>query len=310
MTPWTYRNRALGAGRMDTAEILKKVRQIEIQTGKLVSETFSGEYLSVFKGQGIEFAEVREYIPGDDIRSIDWNVTARTGVPYIKKYNETRELTLMIACDVSASQRFGSLDKLKQETAAELAALFAFSAMTNNDKVGLLLFSDKIELFVPPKKGKKHILRLIRELLAFEPSSRGTDIALALKTLTKVIRRQGILVLLSDFLSPVEQFSKPFRLAAKKFDLIPVIISDRRERTLPRLPVCLAVQDPESAEEAFINLSGAASRAVEQDAQTRQQALTQLFNPLKIEPISVDTAQPAADPVIAFFKRRAKKLKR
>lgn len=244
---------------MDTAEILKKVRQIEIQTGKLVSETFSGEYLSVFKGQGIEFAEVREYIPGDDIRSIDWNVTARTGVPYIKKYNETRELTLMIACDVSASQRFGSLDKLKQETAAELAALFAFSAMTNNDKVGLLLFSDKIELFVPPKKGKKHILRLIRELLAFEPSSRGTDIALALKTLTKVIRRQGILVLLSDFLSPVEQFSKPFRLAAKKFDLIPVIISDRRERTLPRLPVCLAVQDPESAEEAFINLSGAAA---------------------------------------------------
>ena len=309
MTPWTYRNRALGADRMDTAEILKKVRQIEIQTGKLVSETFSGEYLSVFKGQGIEFAEVREYIPGDDIRSIDWNVTARTGVPYIKKYNETRELTLMIACDVSASQRFGSLDKLKQETAAELAALFAFSAMTNNDKVGLLLFSDKIELFVPPKKGKKHILRLIRELLAFEPSSRGTDIALALKTLTKVIRRQGILVLLSDFLSPVEQFSKPFRLAAKKFDLIPVIISDRRERTLPRLPVCLAVQDPESAEEAFINLSGAAARAVEQDAQTRQQALTQLFNPLKIEPISVDTAQPAADPVIAFFKRRAKKLK-
>lgn len=295
---------------MDTAEILKKVRQIEIQTGKLVSETFSGEYLSVFKGQGIEFAEVREYIPGDDIRSIDWNVTARTGVPYIKKYNETRELTLMIACDVSASQHFGSLDKLKQETAAELAALFAFSAMTNNDKVGLLLFSDKIELFVPPKKGKKHILRLIRELLAFEPSSRGTDIALALKTLTKVIRRQGILVLLSDFLSPVEQFSKPFRLAAKKFDLIPVIISDRRERTLPRLPVCLAVQDPESAEEAFINLSGAAARAVEQDAQTRQQALTQLFNPLKIEPISVDTAQPAADPVIAFFKRRAKKLKR
>ena len=310
MTPWTYRNRALGAGRMDTAEILKKVRQIEIQTGKLVSETFSGEYLSVFKGQGIEFAEVREYIPGDDIRSIDWNVTARTGVPYIKKYNETRELTLMIACDVSASQRFGSLDKLKQETAAELAALFAFSAMTNNDKVGLLLFSDKIELFVPPKKGKKHILRLIRELLAFEPSSRGTDIALALKTLTKVIRRQGILVLLSDFLSPVEQFSKPFRLAAKKFDLIPVIISDRRERTLPRLPVCLAVQDPESAEEAFINLSGAAARAVEQDAQARRQALTQLFNPLKIEPISVDTAQPAADPVIAFFKRRAKKLKR
>ena len=154
---------------MDTAEILKKVRQIGIQTNKLVSETFAGEYLSAFKGQGIEFAEVREYTPGDDIRSIDWNVTARTGIPYIKKYNEERELTLMIACDVSASQRFGSTDKLKQELAAELSALFAFSAIKNSDKVGLMLFSDKIELFVPPKKGKKHVLRLIRELVAFEP---------------------------------------------------------------------------------------------------------------------------------------------
>ena len=295
---------------MDTAEILKKVRQIEIQTGKLVSESCSGEYLSVFEGRGIEFAEVREYIPGDDIRSIDWNVTARTGVPFVKKYNETRELTLIIACDVSASQRFGSWDKLKQETAAELAALFAFSAMTNNDKVGLLLFSDKIELFVPPKKGKKHILRLIRELLAFEPSSKGTDIALALKTLTKVIRRQGILVLLSDFMAPIEQFEKPFRLAAKKFDLIPVVISDRREKTLPALSACLAVQDPETGAEGMLTLSHAAAAHLQQDAQQRDYALKQLFNPLKIEAISVDTAQPAADPVIAFFKRRAKKLKR
>ena len=141
---------------MDTAEILKKVRQIEIQTDRLVSETFAGEYLSTFKGQGIEFAEVREYIPGDDVRSIDWNVTARTGIPYIKKFNETRELTVMIACDVSGSQKFGSTDKFKQQAAAELAALFAFSALQNSDKVGLLLFSDQIELFVPPKKGKRH----------------------------------------------------------------------------------------------------------------------------------------------------------
>lgn len=295
---------------MDTAEILKKVRQIEIQTGKLVSDTFAGEYLSVFKGQGIEFAEVREYIPGDDIRSIDWNVTARTGAPFVKKYNETRELTLIIACDVSASQRFGSLDKLKQETAAELAALFAFCAIKNNDKVGLLLFSDKVELFVPPKKGKKHILRLIREMLAFEPVSKGTDIGLALKTLTKVIRRQGILVLLSDFLSPLEQFEKPLRLAAKKFDLIPVVISDRRERTLPRLPVCIAVQDPETGEEGFLTLGEKSALRVEQDYQLRQAGLKQLFNPLKIEAIHVDTAQAPADPVIAFFKRRAQKLKR
>ncbi len=295
---------------MDTAEILKKVRQIEIQTGKLVSETFAGEYLSVFKGQGIEFAEVREYIPGDDVRAIDWNVTARTGTPYVKKYNETRELTLVIACDVSASQRFGSVDKLKQETAAELAALFAFSAMQNNDKVGLLLFSDKIELFVPPKKGKKHILRLIRELLAFQPAGTGTDLGLALKTLVQVIKRQGILVLISDFLAPAEQFEKPLRLAAKKFDLIPVALSDRREQTLPVLSACVAVTDPETGQETVLSLSPQTALLLEKDARERALRLKRLFSPLKVEAISVNTAQPAADPVIAFFKQRAKKLKR
>lgn len=295
---------------MDTAEILKKVRQIEIQTNKLVSETFAGEYLSAFKGQGIEFAEVREYTPGDDVRAIDWNVTARTGVPFIKKYNETRELTLVIACDVSASQRFGSVDKLKQETAAELAALFAFSAMRNNDKVGLLLFSDKIELFVPPKKGKKHILRLIRELVAFEPQGRGTDMALALKTLVQVLRRQGILVLISDYLSPLEQFEKPLKLAAKKFDLIPVVVTDKLERGLPACAACMTVVDPETGQEGTLTLTAAMNQRLQEDARQRTENLTKLFNPLKVEPITVDTAQPAADPVIAFFRRRTRQLKR
>lgn len=295
---------------MDTAEILKKVRQIEIQTNKLVSETFAGEYLSAFKGQGIEFAEVREYTPGDDVRAIDWNVTARTGVPFIKKYNETRELTLVIACDVSASQRFGSVDKLKQEIAAELAALFAFSAMRNNDKVGLLLFSDKIELFVPPKKGKKHILRLIRELVAFEPQGRGTDMALALKTLVQVLRRQGILVLISDYLSPLEQFEKPLKLAAKKFDLIPVVVTDKLERGLPACAACMTVVDPETGQEGTLALTAAMNERLQEDARQRTENLTKLFNPLKVEPITVDTAQPAADPVIAFFRRRTRQLKR
>lgn len=295
---------------MDTAEILKKVRQIEIQTNKLVSETFAGEYLSAFKGQGIEFAEVREYTPGDDVRAIDWNVTARTGVPFIKKYNETRELTLVIACDVSASQRFGSVDKLKQETAAELAALFAFSAMRNNDKVGLLLFSDKIELFVPPQKGKKHILRLIRELVAFEPQGRGTDMALALKTLVQVLRRQGILVLISDYLSPLEQFEKPLKLAAKKFDLIPVVVTDKLERGLPACAACMTVVDPETGQEGTLALTAAMNERLQEDARQRTENLTKLFNPLKVEPITVDTAQPAADPVIAFFRRRTRQLKR
>ena len=296
---------------MDTAEILKKVRQIEIQTNKLVSETFAGEYLSAFKGQGIEFAEVREYTPGDDIRSIDWNVTARTGIPYIKKYNEERELTLMIACDVSASQRFGSADKLKQELAAELSALFAFSAIKNSDKVGLMLFSDKIELFVPPKKGKKHVLRLIRELVAFEPAGRGTDIGLCLETLSKVIKRQGILILISDFLAPVSSFSKPFKLAAKKFDLIPVVIQDKLEKFIPPVSACIDVTDPETGEEDFLCLSsGELNIALAEHAEHQNINLRTLFNPYKIEPIYVQTDQAQTDPVISFFKQRAKKIRK
>ena len=297
--------------RMDTADILKKVRQIEIQTGKLVEETFAGEYLSAFKGQGIEFAEVREYTPGDDVRSIDWNVTARSGTPYVKKFNEERELTLMIACDVSASQRFGSFDKFKQQAAAELAALFAFSALKNGDKVGLLLFSDKVELFVPPKKGKKHILRLIRELVAFEPQGTGTDIALALTTLSKVIKRQGILIFISDFLAEPQSFAQPLRLAAKKFDLIPVIIEDRLETALPPVHACLNVRDPETGEERFLSLASAdVNRLLAMRREVWESQLTELFNPLKIEGILVDTALPPADPVIDFFKRRTRKIKR
>lgn len=296
---------------MQTAEILKKVRQIEIQTGKLVAETFAGEYLSVFKGQGIEFAEVREYTPGDDVRAIDWNVTARTGVPFVKKYNEERELTLIIACDVSASQQFGSFDKFKHEAAAELAALFAFSALKNSDKVGLFLFSDRVEMFVPPKKGRKHILRLIRELLAFEPQGKGTDIGLALSTLSRLIKRQGILMLISDFLEPSENYEKPFKLAAKKFDLIPVLLKDPLEKAFPHVSACVDVQDPETGQEAFLCLSSAELNHALQRHETQHQAeLKKLFNPFKIEPILIDTSKPTADPVIAFFKQRAKKIRR
>ncbi len=297
--------------RMDTSDILKKVRQIEIQTGKLVEETFAGEYLSAFKGQGIEFAEVREYTPGDDVRSIDWNVTARSNTPFVKKFNEERELTLLIACDVSASQNFGSGQKFKQETAAELAALFAFSALKNSDKVGLLLFSDKIELFVPPKKGKKHILRLIRELVAFEPTGTGTDIALALTTLSKVIKRQGILIFISDFLQDPQLYTQPLQLAAKKFDFIPVLIEDKLEQKLPRLHACVELRDPETGKRKFVSLADAGvDRALTQTQKSHQHVLNDLFKPLKIEAITVDPDLPAADPVISFFKQRARKIRR
>ncbi|MBR4592720.1 MAG: DUF58 domain-containing protein [Elusimicrobiaceae bacterium] len=296
---------------MDTAEILKKVRQIEIKTGKLVSETFAGEYLSTFKGQGIEFSEVREYIPGDDVRAIDWNVTARTHVPYIKKYNETRELTLIIACDVSASQHFGSAGHFKQEAAAELTALFALSALQNNDKVGLLLFSDQVELYVPPRKGKKHILRLIREVVAFEPKHRGTNIGLSLETLNKVIKHKGILILISDFLAPMASFAKPFRLAAKKFDLIPVVLQDKLERRFPALGVCVEVVDPETGLTDLLSLSSPElNDRLDNFHEEHDRQMHRLFSPYKIEPIVVDTAQNTADPVIAFFKQRAKKLRR
>lgn len=296
---------------MLTSEILKKVRQIEIQTGKLVAETFAGEYLSVFKGQGIEFAEVREYTPGDDIRAIDWNVTARTGLPFVKKYNEERELTLIIACDVSASQQFGSFDKFKHEAAAELAALFAFSALKNSDKVGLYLFSDKTELFVPPKKGRKHILRLVRELLAFQPKNKGTNIGLALETLNKLIKRQGILILISDFLEPAENFEKPFKLSAKKFDLIPVIITDPLEKAFPHVSACIDVEDPETGQESFLCLSSNGLNAALQQHETQHtRSLQKLFNPFKISPILIDTSKPTADPVISFFKQRSKKIRR
>lgn len=296
---------------MDTAEILKKVRQIEIQTGRLVSETFAGEYLSTFKGQGIEFAEVREYTPGDDVRAIDWNVTARSSTPYIKKYNEERELTLLIACDVSASQQFGSTALLKQEAAAQLTALFALSALKNNDKVGLLLFSDQVELYVPPRKGRKHILRLIREVVAFEPKHKGTDIGLCLDTLNKLIKRQGILILISDFLAPIPSFAKPFGLAAKKFDLIPVLLQDPMEQKFPSVAVCMDVTDPETGQTDFISLADSElNQALERFHTQHDAQLRQLFQPYKVEPILINTAQDTADPVIAFFKQRAKKGRR
>ena len=296
---------------MDTAEILKKVRQIEIQTGRLVSETFAGEYLSTFKGQGIEFAEVREYTPGDDVRAIDWNVTARSATPYIKKYNEERELTLLIACDVSASQQFGSTALLKQEAAAQLTALFALSALKNNDKVGLLLFSDQVELYVPPRKGRKHILRLIREVVAFEPKHKGTDIGLCLDTLNKLIKRQGILILISDFLAPISSFSKPFGLAAKKFDLIPVLLQDPLEQKFPSVAVCMDVTDPETGQTDFISLAdGELNPALEAFHTQHDAQLRQLFQPYKVEPIVINTTKDTADPVIAFFKQRAKKGRR
>lgn len=294
---------------MDTAEILKRVRRIEIETGKLVKETFAGEYLSIFKGQGIEFAEVRQYIPGDDIRSIDWNVSAKTGTTFVKKFNEERELTLLIACDVSASLMFGSLGRFKSEIAAELAAMFAFSATHNNDKVGLLLFSDKIELYIPPKKGRRHVLRIIRELLAFVPKNKGTDIGLALESINRLIRRSGILILISDFKTELS-YSKPFKLTARKFDLVPVVIEDKLENALPKANVYISFEDLEGSGQALVNLSSKQAAEITQKQVQELDEAKLLFTKSGLEYIVIKDEEKVADTLVNFFKRRARKLKK
>ena len=294
---------------MDTAEILKRVRHIEIETGKLVKETFAGEYLSIFKGQGIEFAEVRQYIPGDDVRSIDWNVSAKTGSTFVKKFNEERELTLLIACDVSASLMFGSVGRLKSEIAAELAAVFAFSATHNNDKVGLLLFSDKIELYIPPKKGRRHVLRIIRELLAFTPKSKGTNIGFALESINHLLRYNGILVLISDFKTELS-YSKPFKLTARKFDLIPVIVEDQLEMKLPKTRIFLNLEDLESDGQILLNLASPFAKEITYKHIEELDQAKLLFTKNGLEYIVIQDGDKVSDILAGFFKRRARKLRR
>ncbi len=235
---------------MLTKEIIKQVRQIELRTRGLVNQVFSGEYHSVFKGRGMEFSEVREYQFGDDIRNIDWNVTARFGHPFIKIFEEERELTVMLMADLSGSLIFGTVDKTKQRVAAELSSILAFSALKNNDKVGLILFTDKIEKFVPPRKGRKHVLRIIREVLSFQPVGKSTDIKAALEFLNSTIKKRSILFLLSDFMD--SGYEKILRIVAKKHDLIGVVLEDQRENELPKMGL-VKLTDAETGEERWID---------------------------------------------------------
>ncbi|MHB2025863.1 MAG: DUF58 domain-containing protein [Elusimicrobiota bacterium] len=294
---------------MIAPDILAQVRRIEILTGKLVSETFAGEYLSVFKGRGMEFAEVREYAPGDDIRAIDWNVTARTGRLHIRRYTEERELTVIIACDLSGSQFFASAGSLKKEIAAEISALLAFSALRNNDKVGLFLFTDDIEEYVPPKKGRRHVLHLIRDVLAYAPKNRGTRISAALDAVNRVLKRRTILFLISDFRN--QGFEKSLKLSSLKHDVIPIIISDPREITLPKLGAFLHVADPESGRKFILDASNPSVLAAYHDAEeSRLKNLENLFNHNGLDHIRVSTELSYIDPIIRFFKNRANRLRR
>lgn len=288
-------------------EILRKVRRIEIATRGLVNDIFSGEYHSVFKGRGMSFAEVREYQYGDDIRAIDWNVTARTGAPFVKVFDEERELTVMLVVDVSRSGDFGSVERMKSEMAVEMCALLAFSAIKNNDKVGLIIFTDRVEKFVPPRKGRRHVLRVLRELLYFRPEGRGTDIGLALEYLARVISRRAVVFLVSDFIGTPDR--QALAVAGRRHDLIALRVGDRREEELPPIG-WLELEDAETGEQVMVNTSDQSFRGRFQAAVTAtRDDLTRTFRKTGVDMVDVRTGEPYVEALRRFFQQRARRFR-
>src|SRR5207244_855536 len=288
-----------------TTEILKKIRTLEIKTRGLVETAFAGDYHSVFKGRGMNFEDVREYQPGDEIRAIDWNVTARLGTAYVKKFTEERELTVMLIVDVSASGNFGSSVQSKRELAAEVACLLAFSAIRNNDKVGLLLFSDRVELFIPPKKGRSHTLRLIREILFFQPQGRGTDPALALDYLNKIVTRRAVVVFISDFQAP--DVSHPLAVSGRRHDFVAIQIQDEREEVLPNIGI-ITLEDAETGEQIEINTGDRSTRRRFSDlAEEERAALWRTLRRNNVDAIALRTDQDYLPALRAFFKKRERR---
>ncbi|MCH9007457.1 DUF58 domain-containing protein [candidate division KSB1 bacterium] len=287
-------------------DILKKVKRIEIQTRGLVNDVFSGEYHSVFRGRGMEFSEVREYQVGDDIRTIDWNVSARMGHPFVKVFEEERELTVMLLVDVSSSGDFGTVERMKGELAIEICALLAFSAIKNNDKVGLVIFTDRIEKFVPPKKGKSHVLRVLRELLYHEPKGRGTDIAMALEYLSSVITRRAVVFLVSDFIS--EDYSKAMQIANKRHDLVAITITDPREMELPNIGL-VELEDAETEETILLDTADAATRSMfTRETSAAKEKRDKMLRTLSVDTIDIRTDVSYIEPLIRFFRMRAKRF--
>ncbi len=289
-------------------EILKNIRRIEIRTKRLVNEVFAGEYESVFKGHGMEFTEVREYVPGDDVRRIDWNVTARMGHPYVKKFREERELTLVFVIDASSSEYFGTTARQKINLASEVTALLSFSALLNNDKVSLLLFTDGIEKFLPPKKGKTHILRIIRDLIYFKPKRKGTDIENALEHLNKFIRKRAIVFLISDFMD--EGFEKAMKITARKHDLIAIRILDPLEISIPKFNGWMLVAEAESGRISWVDM-GDRKRCIayglERVDRLKEQEEFLAMN--EIDLIDLNTSQPYVNELVRFFSIRERRLR-
>ncbi|HEX4825649.1 MAG TPA: DUF58 domain-containing protein [Candidatus Polarisedimenticolaceae bacterium] len=293
---------------MTAREVLRKVRRLEIRTRRLVDESLAGSYHSVFRGRGVEFAEVREYEPGDDVRTIDWNVSAKMGHPFVKKFTEERELTVMLVVDASASGRFGTSVATKLETAAEISALLAFSAIRNNDRVGLILFTDRVERFVPPRKGRDHGLRVLRELLAFETEGRGTDLKGALEVLRRVVSKRSVVFLLSDF--QAQGYETSLRAANLKHDMVAISISDPREETLPRIGL-VAVQDAETGRPVLIDTGSTAVRRLY--AERRQREREQMRSAIKragTDLLELSTGTDYDRQLVGFFRERARRATR
>jgi uncharacterized protein (DUF58 family) len=289
----------------DTKELLKKVRKIEIKTRGLSNHLFSGEYHSAFKGRGMAFSEVREYQIGDEIRTIDWNVTARFNHPYVKVFDEERELTLMILMDVSGSENFGTINQQKQDVATELCAVLAFSAIQNNDKVGVIFFSDKIEKFIPPKKGRSHILMIIRELIDFTPENKGTNVAEALKYLTSAIKKRSTAFIISDFISPA--FEDQLKIANKKHDIIALRLYDRHEEEFPNMGL-IPVRDEESGTVQWVNTANPEVRnAFKADALRRNAGIKESFKRSGVDFGDIGTHESYVKPLMTLFKKRGSK---
>jgi uncharacterized protein (DUF58 family) len=287
---------------MKTADLLKKVRKIEIKTRGLSSHIFSGEYHSAFKGRGMTFSEVREYQPGDDIRSIDWNVTARFNNPFVKVFEEEREMTVTLLVDVSASGEFGSDNQLKKDLIVELCAVLAFSSIQNNDKIGVIFFTDKIEKFIPPAKGKSHVLRIIRDLIEFKPENKKTDLTLALKYLTQVIKKRSIAFVISDFID--EGYSDALKIANKKHDLVALRIYDKRERELPNIGL-VKFYDQEMGIYRWIDTSDKNTRLkFQKNAKIQADKLYELFRKSGVDVAEINTTDSYIKPLMNLFKRR------
>jgi uncharacterized protein (DUF58 family) len=298
---------------LKTKEILKKVRQVEIRTRRLVDSSMGGEYHSVFKGRGMDFDEVREYVPGDEVRTIDWNVTARSGRPFVKKFTEERELTILLLVDVSASGNFGSTSQSKREMAAELASVLAFSAIRNSDKVGLILFTDQIEQYIPPKKGRRHVLRVVREILYFQPKNRGTDIVQALDFAKRVTRRRAVAFLISDFQTSGDQetalasWQRAIRLTHTRHDLVAMHIQDRREHELPDVGL-LAIEDAETGEIFELSTANPKVRARFAELSRRKiETLRLMLNAEAVDTLELETGQSYVPPLMQFFKTRERR---